>query len=494
MRSIGWAASFLPVIAFLVYVLLPTKNYYWDGISFALGIEQTGPLASGRWPGLIHPNHLVYNFFGYFIWLALHTLGVQVRALPILQAISMVCAAICVWLMQRILLRITGSPYVSVTLAAIFAFSAVFWKYSTDAEAYIPSVMFLLLAFYLLVRTSRPQPIAIGLAHCGAMMIHQLAVLFFPAAAWGIYRREGWRGLWRYSVIAAGVTLPAYYAGYCLQRRGGPVPRFSDWLTNHSPDSSFTFGLVRNLGISVSGYVRLFVGGTGRVLQYLGPFMALTLAALTIVLGVLVLRLVRYRGELKFLRSQRTPEVFFDVAIVWFAAYFIFLLFWLPQNTFYKLFCLPALIVMLAHLAQRFAGPRRGRLALFAAVLALANLALYIYPYSHADYNQSLRFARRMQPMWSERTVVYYRVFTVNNWFIKYFNPETTWQGIAPQESAAAVADSAAREIESGKDVWLDGTADEFLRTNGVTPGMPEDKQEDDFAKHPIWFQHWTRR
>jgi hypothetical protein len=41
----------------LVYLLFPTKNYYWDGIFFARVIEDASTLN----PSLLHPNHLAGN-------------------------------------------------------------------------------------------------------------------------------------------------------------------------------------------------------------------------------------------------------------------------------------------------------------------------------------------------------------------------------------------------------------------------------------------------
>lgn len=39
-------------LAFLIYLLLPTKMYYWDGVGFALTIER----ASNDLASLYHPN------------------------------------------------------------------------------------------------------------------------------------------------------------------------------------------------------------------------------------------------------------------------------------------------------------------------------------------------------------------------------------------------------------------------------------------------------
>jgi hypothetical protein len=489
-----WKSALLAVGIFFIYAILPTKNYYWDGVSFALNIEQADGLKSPIfWTSLIHPNHLVYNSIGYVVWHAVRGLGINVRALAVLQAMNMVAAAACSWFMQRILLHTTHSAYLSTTLTLLFAFSAIFWKYATDADAYILSVLFLIAAFYALIASEKPRPVLVGLLHASAMLIHQLAFLFFPAAALGVFLKGGWKAFWRYCALAGGIALPAYYAGFWLEERDTNPIAFLHWLTSHSPDVSFSFKLPRNLAITVSSYSRLFFGGTGHVLQFFGLFMLVTLVLLAIALTALVVLLIRYRADLRLLPRTSWMSDSVRVAFVWLSAYVVFLFFWLPHNTFYKLFCLPAIIFLLGQWLARYQGPRRYRLALFVATMALANLALYIFPYSRPDYNQALRFATRMRPLWSSGTVVYYyNEFTVDDWFIRYFNPQTTWKPIAPQNSVTMFVDSAGRDVVSGHEVWVDMNAAQLLAANGAASHFVS-SQQDNYPIHPIRFFRWNR-
>jgi len=63
-----------PLILFIVtaviYLSFPTRVYYWEGIVFAQTIEDASRLSVS----LVHPNHLVYNFAGYFFYKLLRTL------------------------------------------------------------------------------------------------------------------------------------------------------------------------------------------------------------------------------------------------------------------------------------------------------------------------------------------------------------------------------------------------------------------------------------
>jgi hypothetical protein len=482
-----WMSACLAGAILAVYALLPTKNYYWDGVSFAQNIEQAGGLKSPLfWTSLIHPNHLVYNGIGYLVWIALHSLGFQIRALPILQAMNMAAAAACCWLMQRLLLRTTRSAYLSTTLTLLLAFSAVFWKYATDSDAYILSALFLLATFSVLTSTSEARPLPAGLLHAAAMLVHQLAFLFFPAAALGIFLKGGWKALWRYCLLAGGITLPAYYAGFWLQQRDTNPAAFVRWLTSHSPDAIFRFNVPRNLAITVSSYSRLFFGGTGHALQFFGPFMLATFILLVLALAALTVAVVRYWDDFRLLNRPGWAGDSLLLAVVWLAAYVVFLFFWLPQNTFYKLFCLPAIVFIAGQWLAQYRGPRRHRLALFVVTMALANLALYIFPYSRPEYNQALRFAARMRPLWSDRTVVYYNNFIVDDWFIRYFNPQTTWKPM----DAATFVERAGRDRQSGEEVWVDPTAAEVLGASGSAAF--DATQQDNYPVHPIRFYRWN--
>jgi hypothetical protein len=477
-----------------VYATLPTKNYYWDGVAFAQSIEQASGVtirSSLFWTSIIHPNHLLYNSIGYFIWNATQNLGFHVRAIAVLQAMNMVAAAACACLMQLILLRTTHSAYLSTSLTLFFAFSAVFWKYSTDADAYILSVLCLMGAFYLLIVSAEPRPLLVGLLHAGAMLIHQLAFLFFPAAALGLFLKGGWKAVWRYCFIAGGITLPAYYAGFWLEERETSPASFLRWLTSHSPDVSFSFNLPRNVAITISSYSRLFFGGTGHVLQFFGPFMLVTLIFLALVLATLITLLLRYRADLRLLARPDWASSSFRVAVAWLSAYVVFLFFWLPHNTFYKLFCLPAIVFLLGQWLAQYRGPRRRRLALFVATMALANLALYIFPYSRPDYNQALRFAARMRPLWPSGTVVYYGEYTVDDWFIRYFNPQTVWKPMETRDLVSKFTDRAAQDVDAGKEVWVDTTAAKALTAVGAGAHF-DATQQDNYPAHPIRFFRWS--
>src|ERR1019366_1621976 len=105
---------------FAVYLSLPTRNYYWDGIPFALQIEDAQKLA----PSLIHPNHIVYTAAGYLVYRLVHALGFHTRALATLQITNSLLSAACAYLFFELLMSHLGSAYLSSVLTLAFSFAA----------------------------------------------------------------------------------------------------------------------------------------------------------------------------------------------------------------------------------------------------------------------------------------------------------------------------------------------------------------------------------
>src|SRR5688572_27569151 len=68
-------------VTFLSYILLLTRNYYWDGIFFAHTIESAPRLNAS----LVHPSHLLDMVFQYVIYRAVLLTGFQPRALTVMQ-------------------------------------------------------------------------------------------------------------------------------------------------------------------------------------------------------------------------------------------------------------------------------------------------------------------------------------------------------------------------------------------------------------------------
>jgi len=423
-----------PLILFsvtaVIYLLFPTRVYYWDGIVFAQAIED----ASGLSPSLVHPNHLIYNFAGYIFYKLLRAIGTDIRALTALQILNSLLSALCAGVLFSILMQTLRSFYFSICLALLFAFSATWWKFSTDANAYIPSVLFLLISFYLVMPGRKPRPLLTAFTFFISMAFHQLAVLMFPVLALGVYlqdvtfKRQALNAV--YFTVTAAVLIVAAYAGlFSLTIGEFDLVRFIRWTTSYSPDADTKFRLWSNLQYSLRGQVRLFFGGRLNSLRGLmNPVILVLLLCLIAAIFFFIFNLLQNLRPAKLLMATRQKTVLL-LSLLWIGVYVVFLFFWLPQNTFYRLFYLPALIIVLGLALASVKNTRSETRALAAFVIAaaLANFLFLIYPSSHTEKYPPLAFALQMNHEWPTGTVVFYMDESSDVSLVRYFTPQTRW-------------------------------------------------------------------
>ena len=128
-----------------VYLLLPTRNFYWDGVAFAINVEKQLPLRE-----TLHPNHLLYTAAYVWLYHAALLIGLKTRALFLMQFVNSLLAGASVALVYRALRRRAIRMEGAIAGALAFAFAGAWWKFSTDADAYIPAIFLLLCANDLL--------------------------------------------------------------------------------------------------------------------------------------------------------------------------------------------------------------------------------------------------------------------------------------------------------------------------------------------------------
>ena len=431
--------------AFLAYVLLLTKNYYWDGIFFAQVIEDAPRINAT----LIHPSHLLDLIFEYAVFRGVRLLGLQLRALTILQLSNCVFAAAAVALFFRICLDWFKSIYVSLIVTALLAFSANWWRFATDANTYICAVLFLLIAFHLLRPDGKPRPFAVGVVHVVAMLLHQLSVFFFPVAVAGLLfqaKRDGSKNgaltVIKYVLSAAALTFTAYYLVFHAALGTWSLTRFVAWITYFSPENGFSFHALGNLGYTLRSQVRVFFGGRAAFVREFGGPVMIALAALTVVAVlsfVFALLSQRKRWRNALVAVFQFPKRFKPLTIVcalWIAPYVVFLFFFIPQNVFYRLFYLPAIVLLIgAALATIEAAPnhvRRYRAGLFVLAFFFANLTFSQYPYTQVRANPPLGLALSLNKVWPAGTVVYFASPNTDGSLVRYFNPDSVWVQTSP--------------------------------------------------------------
>ena len=427
------ATLILLIVTAAIYLAFPTRVYYWDGIAFAQAIED----ASGLNASLVHPNHLVYNFLGYVFYKLLRMFSGDIRAVTALQILNSLLSALCAGVLFSILMDTLRSLYFSFWLTLLFAFSATWWKFSTDANAYIPSVLFLLISFYLVLPDRKPRPLLTAFTFFLSMAFHQLAVFMLPVLALGIYLQNGPATLTRralnavYFSLAATMLIAAAYGWLFYLATGAfDLARLIRWTASYSPDADTKFRFWSNLQYSLRGLARLFFGGRVNLLRGLvNPAIVVLLLCLVAAILVFIVNALRNLKPVK-LRLEMSRKTALLLALLWTAVYVLFLFFWLPQNTFYRLFYLPALILMLGlALVSVKSSPAKTRaLAAFTIAMAFANFLFLIYPFSHTEKYPPLAFALQMNRDWPPGTVIYYGAENSDAGLIRYFNPNTRWQ------------------------------------------------------------------
>jgi hypothetical protein len=444
-----------------LYLAFPTKAYYWDGIVFAQAIEDAGA-SGGPSISLAHPNHLVYNFAGYFFYRLLHGFDADIRAITALQILNSIFSVGCATLLFLILRNTLRSTYFAVCLTLLFALSATWWKFSTDANAYIPSVFFLLLSFYLVLPERKPRPLLCALCFFVAMCFHQLAVIAFPVFALGVYLQDRalpkarrLRNVIVFAAVSFGLIVGVYALVFYQSTGSSDITRLLRWTASYSPDADTHFNLWSNLAYSLRGEVRLFFGGRLNLLRGLmNPIIVLllvlfALAVLWLPYAVLANLLTLKRRHVGHVRLSSPQKTVLLLALAWAVVYLVFLFFWLPQNTFYRVFYLPGIIILLGLALKAFpqtASRRTFATAALVVATGLANFLFLIYPFSHVEKYPPLAFALQLNREWPRGTVVYYGAQNSDAALVRYFTRGTDWKLLRV-------------EVPEDTDAWLETTA-----------------------------------
>jgi hypothetical protein len=193
-----------------------------------------------------------------------------------------------------------------------------------------------------------------------------------------------------FSAVAAVLIIAAYAYLFYLASPAFSVQRLLSWTASYSPDADTQFNLWSNLTYSLRGLVRLFLGGRFNLLKgLLNPVIILLFVVLVSAVAFVLFNVGRSLamailvGRVPKLRLETRQKTVLLLALLWTFLYVVFLFFWLPQNTFYRLFYLPALILLFGLLLA--ARPHRisRTLAVFVIAVALANFLFMIYPFSH---------------------------------------------------------------------------------------------------------------
>jgi hypothetical protein len=460
------------VVAFLIYIAFPTRNFYWDGISFALQIED----AHGLEPMLFNPNHLGFDIAGSMLSHMVRWIFPAVRVHTVLIVVNQILGAVSGLLIFRILRERTTNLYTRVCLTLMFLFSATWWKFSTDANAYVPSTFCLIAAFALLTVPIRPRVVAVGILHALAMLFHQIAILFYFGLAVTILVSRRWQtaqekiqALLLYTITAGGIVTAAYVLVWTrvihYQDGSGGFRNFLGWIMANGSEEYIFQSISTSIATTVQSSVRVFFGGRfslardfveAPILFTLGSVFAVSIAYF----AVHIIRNIRYVGE----RANSQPIHKRDLisCVAWIIPFVTFLLFWLTEWPYYRLFYLPAVIAVLALFIERTkARPGSRALAGFVAVMTLSNFIFLIYPYTKSGATPPVHLALYASDVWDSNSIVFYKTFSTDNRTFQYFNRQAQWNTV--DSYIPNFQQRICRLNQEGYNTWIDGTALNYL-------------------------------
>ena len=459
----------------LLYLATLTADYYWDGITFALQIERVARTEHS--PSLLfHQNHLLYNVIGYLPYHLIRAAGFPLRALYLLQVANALAAAVAVAVFFRIAEIVTGSRYAAIVSAAGLAFSAVWWKMATDANAYVVSVLLILLCAGTLL-SSRPRWLLVGLALAGAMLVHQLAALFYPAALVAVFTNPSIEKKWsfaaKFTALAFGITVTAYaICASLFQSLNEPLAVVKWAVSNQSgvaPSVSPLLGLKAlprgNLDLIVGHSVALYRSQGGWVPRLLA-LTTLTMAAYLLIKVLRAGRLALFlRGALRVSQRKHAAwKIATPMLIVWIGVYLVFLLFWEPWQVLYRAFYVPPLALMFGIVLSNYHNASHvlptGASVLAVATLALSNLTFFIAPNMRVAANPTVDAARNAYHLWNKETVIYFTDRNEADTAFEYFNDQTEWRRFR-ETAQIGIDDEIQRMSRQGRQLWLNkGAAD----------------------------------
>lgn len=474
-------AGLAGVVATAVYLATLTADYYWDGITFALQIEKVAKGDRGA-DLLFHQNHLLYNALGFVLYRAALAAGFAVRGIQVLQITNAFVGGLAVAVFFRLAERATRSRYVAVVCSAALAASAAWWKISTDANAYILTYLLILVCAANLIG-ERPRVAIAGLALAGAMLVHEMASLFYPAAlmaiVWNRSIEHRASFVARMTLLAATPAIAGYYlCAALLHGYTRPLDALR-WVTSNPSEKHLSASPVDGLAAFPRANFDAIVGHTFSVFRnkagWIETSVALAAGITVIAVGFTIARRVDLGRVFRTVRQRATwtNEPIRRIApmlISWIAIYILFFLFWGPLIYFRAAYT-PAIILGLGLALASYhhvtlARPS-GAAALAVIAFWLFNLAFYIGPNMHVNANVVIAAAEVADRRWDEKTVVLFADHSEADTTFEYFNEDVRWKRLT-RASVKALKNEVHRVYQEGGEVWLNSGAIELVGDEGM--------------------------
>lgn len=465
------------LMALIMYLATPTANYYWDGLAFATKIERVAGTTHSANP-LFHQNHLFYNAIGYLFYLVPPVFGITCRALSVLQIVSAMSCAVGAGVFFVVARRVSGSMYLACVGTALLAVTTCWWKAATDADAYSLSVA-LVLACVATLLSEHPRWYLAGLALAGAMLIHELAALFYPAAIVAVLASDRIenrvRFALKFSALAWGVTIGSYFAVAAFAFEITAPADVIKWAASNPYGVKLSNPLTTIrafpkhqvdviFGHSFKGFI--LYHGTAELV-----FASLGIAAVCVAVFV-IYRWVDLRQAIKSIwpippEARDSWKRFTPPLLVWIATYTLFLLIWEPYVLHYRVYYVPAVVLMFVLLLSNYHRTTTtlpsGAAAFTVGALFLLNLAFFIAPQMRDKSNTVFAAARESHSKWDGRTIIYFADRNSIDRAFQYFNEQPEWHEASARE-IMKLDDEIERSYRDGGSVWLNDQAAKSVR------------------------------
>jgi hypothetical protein len=469
----------------LIYAMTLTANYFWDGITFALCIEKVAIGKAGA-DRLFHQNHLLYNAIGFVLYRGARAAGLSVRALTVLQLANVGFGSFAIALYFQIAERVTRNRYAAALSSIALGLSAVWWKLSTDADAYILAVLLILLCLKNLLGPT-PRWYIAGLSLAGAMLIHELASLFFLAAILAIFLSKDIPQKLRFACGMGGfawsITIGVYYV--CAATLHGMTDPLEvvRWAVSNPSRSVLSLNPIHGIVTTPRKNIDAIIGHDFALFRSRpNVFSSIVASATIIALLALAFSAVRTIDFFRLAHSVRPAAPLKErwkdsvpALIAWIIPYVVFLLFFEPEDFYYPLFYMPALALLFGLVLSNYhlsTAPSNGTnpssdnpsgiAALAVLMLAVFNLIFFIVPNMQQDSNPLVTAAKEAREVWNEHTVIYFANHNEADTTFEYFNNRTVWRRVskAPLAEIENQIESASGE---GGSVWLNRGAIELI-------------------------------
>jgi hypothetical protein len=373
------------------------------GISLA---DKKGDLRSA-W--ISNPRHLLYGYVGYGLF---SLFSGRVRSVYVLQWLNILLAAAGIAVFYTTARRICGSTFLALVLALSLAFCYGYWDYAVRTEAYaLNNFVLILVAFCLTAFLQRdPSPwssLALALAFSMSIAATVSNVLIAGSVTLYLLFAGIFRGSpRRFSLYLCGLALPVA-ALYAIVVVGVIKPASCQelvrWALIGGVERLFDFSWAAPLKFCYAQCRTVFGVGVFRQLLTLG-FQGMNAKAIlvgffslsSVALYAYMIWGAGHGGYTGVFRGSRVGMAF----LVWFAAFSLFHLFWLPGY-------MKPLISNLIPLHLCIACLVRGRdtsrypsvhypaaLALLPISLFVANFLCDMLPASDWRFNEDANYAR----------------------------------------------------------------------------------------------------